>query len=668
MNSAEPGRPHDDPADGTTLVRRSGPSGGRIAALDGWRGVAVAAVVAFHAGYLPGGWLGVDLFLVLSGFLITRLLLDEQHRTGRVALRGFWSRRARRLLPALVVVLAAIAAGAAIGGPATVPAHLAEEMVATVAYVANWYQLFETSGYWSQFSAPSPLEHMWSLAIEEQFYVLFPLLMIFLMRRRLRPRSVASVLALGALASWAWGAWLLAAGAGIERVYLGTDTRIGAVLLGAAAGAATLSRSLGAPVRRVARIGAGVSAIGLVVAMVLVAGDVAWPWWRWGILPLFELGVAAVLVRASERRAPVDLLGRVISIPPLIWLGTISYGLYLWHVPTLAAARRIWPDWPRPGVAAAGVGAAIVLSIASYRLVERPLRTVQRPRWWWLTVSAVGVVSVAASIVTVHRVTEPTRQVEAERPADGEVRSDLVPAEPDPTVPGPGEPTPAQLPLDRPEGRPARVLLLGDSMALDLSFGMQRVAGELGVQPSSSALIGCSVGGMDRFPGATTLGSDAAADACDAWLAEWGAYARAVAPDVVVVLRASARAAGPATAGTDQCSPEYLAWYREQVEAEVARLVPQTPVVALASTAYPRLGGVSDDTVDRSTDCRNGVLQAVAEEQAEVVYLPVAEWVCSSPEQCLGEVDGTELRLDGVHFQGPGADVASRWVVGELFG
>ncbi|MCU1452091.1 MAG: acyltransferase family protein, partial [Acidimicrobiales bacterium] len=165
-------------------VRRRLP---HIPALDGLRGVAVAAVLWFHAGHLVGGYLGVDLFFVLSGYLVTSLLLLEWRATGGIALGAFWSRRARRLLPALLAVVVAIGLAAHTQVPAVNRGQLRADGLATLGYVANWYSIVRGASYWDQALLPSWLQHTWSLAIEEQFYILWPPLVLALLavaRRR----------------------------------------------------------------------------------------------------------------------------------------------------------------------------------------------------------------------------------------------------------------------------------------------------------------------------------------------------------------------------------------------------------------------------------------------------------------------------------------------------
>src|SRR5260370_13714265 len=173
----------------------------RVRALDGLRGAAVVAVLLFHAGHLVGGYLGVDLFFVLSGFLITGLLLAEWEHTGEMRLRAFWARRARRLLPALVAMLCGVVAYAAFAAHAIQLGAIRSDSLATLGYVANWHSIIGGHSYWDVFSAPSPLNHTWSLAIEEQFYLLWPLIVVGLAvgtRRDRLPRRVFAVALVGA--------------------------------------------------------------------------------------------------------------------------------------------------------------------------------------------------------------------------------------------------------------------------------------------------------------------------------------------------------------------------------------------------------------------------------------------------------------------------------------
>ncbi|MDE3085655.1 MAG: acyltransferase, partial [Acidobacteriota bacterium] len=295
-------------------------------ALDGLRGVAVAAVVAYHLGarWLPGGYLGVDLFFVLSGFLITGLLLGRSAE-GRAGLGGFWARRARRLLPALLALLAVLALAQASGLLPSTASVLRADALATLAYVANWHQLLAGQSYFARFASPSPLQHAWSLGIEEQFYVLWPLLLLLL--GRLRRRRVAVVATAGAAGvSAGWAAWLATHGAGLDRLYYGTDTRAFELLAGAALAMAVTARPEPGPRARRLLHGAALAGAGILGGLFATAGASA---------TMFEGGLAAatvavVAVLAGTRLARPGPLGAVLATAPLRLLGRISYAVYLW--------------------------------------------------------------------------------------------------------------------------------------------------------------------------------------------------------------------------------------------------------------------------------------------------------------------------------------------------
>jgi peptidoglycan/LPS O-acetylase OafA/YrhL len=635
-----------------------------LPALDGLRGLAVALVVAFHLALVPGGWLGVDVFFVLSGFLITRLLLHERDLSGRTDLVEFWRRRARRLLPALVLVLAGVAAYAAwYPEPALLPADLPGQFVATIAYVANWFQIRAGTGYWDQFATPSPLEHMWSLAIEEQFYLAFPLVVagaLTLLRGRRSAFIVA--LALGAVGSWALAMVRLAEGGSFDRVYLGTDTRVGAILCGAVGGALSVHPGVGGAIARRARP-LGLPALASVVVLgVVVDGETAWSPVRWGLVPLLEIFVAVVLVAATTSGRPAAS-SRLLGAFPLVWLGGISYGLYLWHIPVVLAAERAWRDQPRWLVVVAAAAISVAMAQLSAVAIERPIRRrglAVAPRFVVVTGAAVVLLG---SLLIVRQATEPARELERDRSA-GDAQVEV--AEADPEESGPEFAGAIELPLARPADRGPRVFLLGDSLARDLAPNFDRMARDSGIIPSQASFVGCGDGGMDEDP---SLFNDAAFVArCEAWRASIPELLERARPDVVVLLRASARRTIPgSTVVHDRCEPEWLAWYRDEMTRELAELSAQGSAVAVATRPYNRFGEVVDETNDREVDCINEVLREVVEADANAVILPIDEWVCPTRTSCRVAQDGVVLRPDGLHFRGPGGDLAASWIFEQLY-
>ncbi len=366
----------------------------RWAALDGVRALAVAGVILYHAGvkWVPGGLLGVDVFFVLSGFLITSLLLREVRGGGRVNLGAFWARRARRLLPALLLVLLAVSLWAALD-PAQDIRSIRFDVGASLSYVANWRFAFSHQGYFAGSQTPSPVLHLWSLGVEEQFYLLWPLLvaavvlasrfvMRLVRRRALEPCRVSSgrvavcvLAALGALASTGWLIYGAITGTDASRLYYGTDTRALALLAGAVlAACCPLPRSpsaVGATVRANRRWTAiGALALGSLIAIVALVGGQDRLLYRGGFL---VVAVLVALLLAALVRAPRAPLSRLLGLRPMAHIGRISYGLYLWHWPVI-----LFMTGERTGLTGAAllwarIGVSLGLAEVSYWLMERPV-------------------------------------------------------------------------------------------------------------------------------------------------------------------------------------------------------------------------------------------------------------------------------------------------------
>lgn len=403
-------------------------AGGRVPwlpGLDGIRGLAVACVVLYHAGagWLPAGFLGVDVFFVVSGFLITALLAAERERSGGASLRGFWMRRAKRLLPALAAVLAATTVfAAAVLGDSLVD-HLREVLSAAV-YLTNWDLIVREVSYFDTFERPSQLRHLWSLAVEEQFYVLWPL--AFLAAVRLGGsswlRRLTWFAALAAAASVAWMAVLYEPASDPSRAYFGSDARAFTILIGVLLGLhwRPWRRELG----RAAGIATDAAGLGgLAVIGTIMARTSSFDAWLYptGLL-LLSLAAAAAIAAAAR---PGGLVEQILSWRPLRYAGSRSYGIYLWHWPVLLALE--WEAglaYASPWLLAAGAGATLALAEASYRWVERPVREgrfweqfggrrVQAPRAAWAAMGAAVIAATAAGFVAL-----PTQSTQTgERPA-----------------------------------------------------------------------------------------------------------------------------------------------------------------------------------------------------------------------------------------------------------
>ena len=360
---------------------------GRVAylpGLDGLRAVSVAAVLAYHGGltWIPGGFLGVEVFFVISGYLITSLLLTEHAASGTISLRGFWLRRARRLLPAAYLVLATSALVVATAYREEA-AQLRGQLLAALAYASNWYLVVAESSYFATDGRPSPLQHLWSLAIEEQFYLVWPLVMLGLLRLFGRRRWPMVLLVAGAaLASAAAMAVLHRPAVDPSRIYYGTDTRAQGLLLGAVLalvwrpGRARRERVAAAPVALEA---AGLlGCAGLLAAFFLASEDDA-GLYRGGFV---VVGVLSLLVIAACTHPGSRLGQRVVGWAPLAWVGTRSYGLYLWHWPIFVFTRP-GEDLPWPTLPTFAVRILLTLAATelSYRYLETPIRGGALGRW-----------------------------------------------------------------------------------------------------------------------------------------------------------------------------------------------------------------------------------------------------------------------------------------------
>ncbi len=372
--------------------------------LDGLRALAVLAVIAYHEqfSWAPGGLLGVGVFFTLSGFLITGLLISQWNAEDRIALGTFWLHRARRLLPALFVMLAVVTAWVTLVDRARLGA-LRDAVAAAAGYYSNWYLIIKNQSYFARFAPPAPLDHLWSLAVEEQFYLLWPLLLLgalLLLRRRngspawlIMPTGLLA--AASAVAMWAW----YVPGLDPTRVYEGTDTRafgllIGAMLAlawpspGARRGAHGVSKHgvskysatgprIPAKFARPLLDAAGLAGLAVIGVLVWRVGQYS-PFSYRGGLVLLSVATAAVVAATAY---PASLVGRALGWAPLRWIGVRSYGIYLWHFPVIVLTTK--PNTrPSPVQAILQIAACVLLAALSWQLVEEPIRHGAIGRAW----------------------------------------------------------------------------------------------------------------------------------------------------------------------------------------------------------------------------------------------------------------------------------------------
>lgn len=503
----------------TTTTMRTSKGSARLAALDGYRGLFVSLVLLYHFGVtgLEGGWVGINHFFTFSGYLITRLLLSERARHGTVDVLGFYRRRAERLLPALVV-LCLVVLLVALGAGSAARHRIAGDVLATVFFVQNWRLVGREDAYFDQVGDPSPLRHAWTLGVEEQFYLLVPLLVLvgFGVLRSRRARF-ALVAGLAVLSSW-WTAHLVGEGESFARLYYGTDTRAQALLVGAAT-AVVLGRDdrgrLGwRPSVRTTQVLGVVGVVLSLAPFVAVGPSSEWLFTRGGML-LFAVGAALMGVAATDPRGLA--MNRPATWPPLVLLGQMTYGLYLYHWPI-----RVWlgpavDDLPLMLSVAILFALSVAAAYVSFRYLEVPvLQHGFRVLWprgggrrargpWAVPVAAVLVVALAAGAMW-------SRPVSSE---DLEVPSLVSGEEPW------REPDP-----------PVAMGLLGDSVGTSLADGWS--AGRYpGVTLVNESRIGCDLIAAPMLLGDAPAPSD---QSCAAWRQQWPAAMREAGVRDLVVL------------------------------------------------------------------------------------------------------------------------------------
>jgi peptidoglycan/LPS O-acetylase OafA/YrhL len=631
--------------------------------LDGIRAVAVALVLADHGGIpgLSGGFLGVDIFFVLSGFLITSLLLDELGRTGRIALRGFWIRRARRLLPALIVMVLAVVAARDLFPPEAVAA-LRDDAVSAFFWMSNWAFVAQEADYFSHGAAPSPLQHTWSLGVEEQYYLIWPILVIAVATMfRGRARVSVFVLATAGVLASAAGAVLFTSDATLNRVYYGTDTRAQALLVGAAA-AAMLVRdwsmlTLGGPYLRgrwarwVARI---LPLIGLAVLAAAAHQATGVPReFRGGLLIVVAL--AAVLVIAPVALEQVGPVARVLAWRPLVWLGAISYGVYLWHWPIFLALNGERTGWSGWSLFAVRCAATIAVAATSWWLLEQPIR-----RWRPLTVPLLplaGATAATAAAVTMLIIPVGTKPGERLPTSDIDSAALVLPEVPVEVTSPSGQ---------RPGGT-RTVAVFGDSIAWTL---MRYLPPTPGLSFTDYTTIGCGIarGGPYRYFGQTLSQKPE----CDAWPSRWAQRINHDRPHVVLLIIGRWEVVDRMHEGrwTHIGEPAFDAYLRAEL-GRALDIVGRTGArVVVTTEPYNRRGEKPDgslypeDDPDR-VDEWNTLLRRIVGQRQNVTVLDLNRKLGPNGAYTT-KVDGIRLRSDGVHPTPEAVEWLTPWLTDAL--
>jgi len=592
-------------------------------ALDGLRALAVVGVWLFHDGHLRGGYLGVDLFFVLSGFLITSLLLVEHRRSGRIDLGAFWIRRARRLLPALFLVLAAVVVYALSLAAPTELAPLRADGLATLGYVANWHAIASGVDYWALLGGVrSPLEHAWSLAIEEQFYLLWPLVVLAVLHLARGRRAPLLAVCLGLALASAIAMLALFDPEDTARAYQGTDTRATALLIGAAfACRAAPGRWLGRPATAPwLDLGALLALAGLAFAWVLLDGQSTFLYH--GGFWLTQLAVLALIAVATE--APTARVSRALAWAPLVAVGRVSYGVYLWHWPVFIVLHPERLGLDGLGLTALRALATAALAIASYRLVEQPIRARGLGR-----VRALVVVPACVALI-VGGLFAATRPPDAEAVADDHASS----------------------------SQDTRVLVVGDSLSGALATCMRSFEQELHAQVFGEQ-GGCSIL-HDQFP----LNPKQRGGDCDP---TWSAVSLVVQPDVTLVVLGGGYFASAKIEGKWQhaCQPGWTREYRRELEARLRELQRHSGTVVLALVPYYKGKALVHLSDPPRVDCFNDTLRDIARAVPGVTTLDLMAQTCPQGT-CPVDHEGHPIRKDGVHYSLPGCSGIARWALERL--
>ena len=634
-------------------------------ALAGMRALAVLAVLVYHLdlGWVPGGFLGVDIFFVLSGFLITTLLIREFDATGRIGLADFYIRRFRRLLPAVVVLVIVVALLSRRYDPI---AQLSwrEDAIATLMYIANWHFISSDASYFAEFADVSPLRHMWSLAIEEQFYVIWPLLAwLSLKLRRWFPEIIVGLLLVSSAVMMA-----MAFAADPSRSYYGTDTRVHELLVGVAA--ALVMRRLGdarddVAMGRRARVGLWllpVGAVGVITGLATLRGEASAYYYGGavGVSVCTALMILGIELGRGVPRRRWDVITWLLSNPVAVWVGAISYSLYLWHWPVQVMLESGDVNLQGPQLATARAAASVVLATLSYYLVERPLR---RPRADATPMerrqSLAGVPGIL--FLTGVVVFAATPAAANNEPWNSKVPAGTI------TILGSAK-----------RGAPT-LAVVGDSIAKSLIPSLDTVAKERGVRLIAAAWSGCGIGiGYQKdMDGKSDLEfSKGCYDAVPS------AYARMIAryrPEVVWAHSVRERFPMRAEDGrtlmprTPEHDAALLVGYRRTYDV----LSSEGAVVEFAPVTWPALRhkGICRDVKAKLPQCQaddgtDGVYQHVNDlitqfatsTAGEVKLVGTAPIICPAGPPCPEILPGhpeVYLRWDGSHFTPPGADLVA---------
>lgn len=648
--------------------------------LDGVRALSVVAVILYHAGFgwMTGGFFGVEVFFVVSGFLITSLLIEERDRNRRIDLRQFWVRRWRRLLPALFAMLLVVSVWAVFFGTAEQHTQLRRDLPWGILYLANWGQILSDTPYFA--GTPTLLRHLWSLAVEEQWYVLWPLVFMAIALRGRSDRRLGRGLVTVSLGVMVATAVAHVAGVSTNFLYLSTLTRSSGLLLGAAL--AFLWRPWRVTGRPRPQAGATLDAVAALAVLVLVGsflvGHVssgATYLWQ---LPLVTLASTALVAVVVHPWAGVSR--RVFGSRPLVEIGKRSYGLYLWTWPVSRVCDAYSGSWSRFAVA---MLLAVPLSEACYRWVETPIRKGAVGRWFadrrtpgWGTIAACSVLGTASLVLPLaafYRAAPPTFDAALDS-GSGDVVFELQPGDATGTTvvaPGPVETTPSTTPSPvTSPNLPRRLVIVGDSMAHSLKVNLPDGI-ETTFAASDGSVEGCSVYDSGKAVSARK-GFTRSFSGCSGWEQKWATAAQQASAEVALVVlgawdvfdvQVEGQTLPFASEGNDQ---RFIGGLQKGIDAlsavgtkvallEVACMRPQD----VKGAGVPALPERGDD--GRVAHVNDLLRRVAAANPATTTFLTGPAEYCAEPI-----ASDLAYRWDGVHAFKPGAKLTMEAIAGQL--
>ncbi|MGA0035556.1 MAG: acyltransferase family protein [Ilumatobacteraceae bacterium] len=636
--------------------------------LDGVRALAVTSVALYHAGvgFAGGGFLGVDIFFVLSGYLISTLLVREFAVSGSVSLGSFWCRRVTRLLPALLVMVAVVLTVAVVAGNGSISETTRSDAIGTLLYSQNWAEILRGESYFELFELPSPFIHTWSLAIEEQWYLLWPVVVaIAVQRDRLLLWMTLAAAGFSAL----WMSYL-ATPEDPSRAYYGTDARAQALLIGSAA-ALAMSRKRFFTSARGVKVMSVASMVGLLGCLGLVVTvDDEQLWMYRGGFTLAAL--MSVMLIVGIRQSPTSIAARLLAARPLAHLGRMSYGLYLWHWPVFIATDALWPTGNGVQLVITKLAACYVVAAMSFICVERPMRrrcSAHPAAAVALVIAGLVLVAVVLLVVNAGSSREEDGRIAAvptmTSPVvdDADERSDnsQVARTADPTAePAVGVSTTSTTVASSTTipTKNLSLLILGDSIWLELAAWNRDHLLMSGWSITADTRVGCG-----------TL-SDDSRDWCDGRLDSWVESVQNDDPSVVLI------GLSHWDAYDVEINGEKIAYGTKRYEKVLRESWSENVSIAQAKGASVVIAGVpcfhvDDDPTGFDLDTRVSAERTASLNQAgrefveslggEVMWLEMRDLTCPNGIY-ESTIAGVELHRDGIHYSDEAKPLVLDWL------